>query len=190
MKRMKLICGGLVLAALLGCERDPGPKAPDAKSTGELVQPAPPPPTSPPLTAYGWGAVTVGMDEAAAVAAGLHLPEIGKAGAECHFLASAGYPGLLAMVENGRVTRITVRENPTLRTDRNLGVGSTAAEVRATYGSDLVSLPHKYEASPAAYLTPWALPEKRGIRYVTNGAGVVTEIHAGSDAIELVEGCG
>jgi len=160
-----------------------GPPAPIEQTPAPL-------PTSAPLTPYGWGKITIDMAEAEAVAAGLSLPESAKAGPECHVLVSRAYPGLLAMVEDGKVSRISVRETTALKTDKGLGVGDTPEAVRAAYGDSLVSLPHKYAPAPAAYLTVWSLPNKRGVRYVIGDTGKVAEVHVGGPSIEYVEGCG
>jgi hypothetical protein len=96
---------------------------------------------------------------------------------------------LLVMIEGGRVARVTARSAEAAETDRGLTVGATAAQVRQTYGSALQVEPHKYVDAPAEYLTAWASPGQRGVRYVVGQDGRVEEIHAGGPAIQYVEGC-
>lgn len=86
-----------------------------------------------------------------------------------------------------------------MKTDRGLGPGDTAAEVKAAYGDAAVASPHKYEEAPAEYLTVWATgaedepyvrsPDARGVRYEVDGSGTVDLIHAGGPSIQYVEGC-
>ena len=98
-------------------------------------------------------------------------------------------PGLLVMVENGRLTRISLVEGSLVRTDRGLAPGSAEAEVRRAYGSGLIVEPHKYYNPPASYLLAWTTPDKLGIVYETNEQGLVQNIHAGGPSIRYVEGC-
>ena len=86
------------------------------------------------------------------------------------------------------------------RTDRGFGIGSTAAEIKAAYGSSAYSEPHKY-VQGAEYITVWTTgapttpgafvqdTNARGIRYETDAQGVVTAVHAGGASIQNVEGC-
>ena len=61
--------------------------------------------------------------------------------------------------------------------------------MRKGYGRVLEVTPHKYADAPAHYLTYWATPAKRGVRYETDEKGVVTIVHVGGPSIEYVEGC-
>lgn len=110
-------------------------------------------------------------------------------GADCHFIGIGAPPRPVQyMINSGRLTRITL-DDASIRTDRSLAVGATAAEVRAAYGGQLEAEPHKYVDAPAEYLTVWTKPEVRGIRYVVGSDGRVEQIHAGDETIRLVEGC-
>ena len=98
--------------------------------------------------------------------------------------------GTLVMIENGRLTRISLIRDSILRTDRGLRLGDTELDVRATYGAGLEVEPHKYiTGGQAKYLTAWAVPGRRGVRYETDAQGVVRLIHAGDATIRYVEGC-
>ncbi|PZO07005.1 MAG: hypothetical protein DCF28_00755 [Alphaproteobacteria bacterium] len=106
--------------------------------------------------------------------------------------------GTLVMIENGSLSRISLIEGSTLKTERGFGVGSTAAEIKAAYGGAVVSQPHKYEPAPAEDLYVWANggstavvqdPDARGIRYEVGTDGKVRAVHAGGPSIQLAEGC-
>ncbi|MFN3389433.1 MAG: hypothetical protein ACK40O_10930 [Allosphingosinicella sp.] len=116
------------------------------------------------------------------------------------FRFADGPPGVMAMVEDGRLTRISLLSGATLDTDRGLGPGDTAEAVRAAYGARARTGPHKYAAAPAAYITVWEKggggaeefvedPAARGIVYEIGTDGKVTAVHAGGPSIQYVEGC-
>ncbi|MBA3576343.1 MAG: hypothetical protein H0W39_01835 [Sphingomonas sp.] len=156
-----------------------------------------------PLTAEGWGPLKIGMTLAEIIekmgpdsdpeAVGGPDPE------SCDQFRPARAPeGMLVMVEDGRLTSISLIRQAKVKTDRGLGLGATAADVRATYGK-LEVTPHKYVEAPAEYLTAWAKgggptdapapPGSRGIQYEVNASGNVGAIHAGGPSILYVEGC-
>ena len=97
--------------------------------------------------------------------------------------------GTLVMVENGRLTRISLIRDSKVSTDRDLKLGATEAQVRAAYGGRLIVEPHKYVDAPARYLLAWTTPDERGVLYETDGEGVVRAIRAGGPSIRYVEGC-
>jgi hypothetical protein len=159
------------------------------------------------LTAEGFGPLRIGMSRAEVVEA---LGEdsdpqaVGGPDPEsCDMFRPARAPeGLLVMIEEGRLTSLSLIDGSRVRSDRGLGLGlgATAAAVRAAYGEALRAGPHKYEEAPAEYLTIWAkdgpradeyetAPTARGIRYEIGGKGVVQAIHAGGPSIQYVEGC-
>jgi hypothetical protein len=144
------------------------------------------------LTANGWGDLRIGMREAAAVRR-FQLknqdPEGEVTGPECREYLMPANPQLAVMTQDGRVSRISLHAKGRIGTDRGLGVGATEAQVRKAYGAGLRAEPHHYEGLPARYLTWWATPKTRGIRYETNVRRVVTAIHAGDASIQLIEGC-
>ena len=107
--------------------------------------------------------------------------------------------GLMVMIEDGKLTRISLIGGATLRTDRGLGLGDSKAKVVSTYGASAEDMPHKYEASPAAYVTVWKTgggtrdyvkdAAARGLVYEIGANGRVQAIHAGGPSIQYVEGC-
>lgn len=192
-----------VLGLLAGCGRggsDPEPQSGPAPSattaTAEAGRPVETPHLA--LTADGYGPVTIGMSEAEARRAlgpdvrddlqnGLSAGEGPDA---CHFLWVGEELGdVVYMIEDQRISRITVTNKGGVKTDKGLGLGATEAAVRAAYGDKLEVEPHHYINAPAKYLTAWTIPDQRGVRYETDAEGLVSEIHAGGPSIRYIEGC-
>lgn len=97
--------------------------------------------------------------------------------------------GLIVLLSERRLARVTATRAG-VASDRGIRVGDPVARVRAAYrGRRLVDEPHTYVDAPARYLTWWAVPKRRGIRYEIDAKGRVSAIHAGGAAIEYVEGC-
>lgn len=146
------------------------------------------------LTANGLGKLTIGMSRADLIAA---VGGSNAANAEpeaCEQFHPARAPaGVLVMLEQGKLTRISLTRDATTRTDAGLGLGATAAAVKTAYGSKAVATPHKYVEPPAEYVTVWSTgtggPGSLGFVYEIGGDGKVTAIHAGGPAIQYVEGC-
>lgn len=171
----------------------PATEAPDA-----------PPADANALTAEGWGPLRIGMtlDQVTAAMGPDSDPEaVGGAEPEfCdQFRPERAPEGLLVMIEEGVLTRISIMAESDLRTDRGFGLGSTGAEVKAAYGDAAIVEAHHYVGLPAEYITVWATgrdgaeyvqdPAARGVRYETDENGVVTLIHVGGPSIQYVEGC-
>jgi hypothetical protein len=103
------------------------------------------------------------------------------------------------MMEQGKLTRISLVEMSDIDTDRGFGIGDTAASVKAAYGANATVTPHKYQDAPAEYITVWDGGPRsepyvqdeaaRGVVYEIDGTGNVGAIHAGGPSIQLVEGC-
>lgn len=102
-------------------------------------------------------------------------------------------PGMIVMLENGVLTRITLVDESELETEHGFATGDRAAEIRAALGPSVMVTPHKYLGAPAEYITIWSsgpeTPEPRGIVYETGVDGLVSHIHAGGPSIQYVEGC-
>ncbi len=183
---------------------------PDATEPAAAPEtPAATPPTAPApnaLTAGGYGPLVIGMTRAEVVtalgddsdpnSAGSAEPEV------CDQWRPARAPeGVLVMIQDGVLTRISVASPSTLKTDRGFGVGDTAAAIKAAYGPLAVAQPHKYSAPPAEDIFVWATGgpatagafvqdvAARGVRYEINGEGRVQIVHVGGPDIQLVEGC-
>jgi hypothetical protein len=196
----------VALALLAAACSDSQPAANDSAETAPAAPPAAAsdPQALPPLTAEGWGPLRIGMTLAEVTAAlGPDSDPDAVGGPEpesCdQFRPKRAPEGMLVMIEEGRLTRITVTDQAEVKTDRGLGPGIPAAAVRAAYGSALQAAPHEYEDAPAEYLTIWSkgggpadrVPpaNSRGIRYEVGSTGTVAMIHAGGPSITYVEGC-
>lgn len=191
----------LVLAACGQQSTEPASSEPAAASA-----PAQAPADPNALTATGFGPLRIGMTRAEVVTAlGDDSDPNSVGGAEpevCDQWRPARAPeGLLVMIQDGVLTRISVARASTLKTDRGFGIGDTAAAIKAAYGAAAISEPHKYSPAPAEDIFVWttggpATPgvyvedtTARGVRYEIDGEGKVGIIHVGGPAIQLVEGC-
>lgn len=198
-----IIASALLLAACGGAETDARSNetaGADVASAG-----APAAAAKPVLTAEGFGPLRIGMTRAqVAEALGEDSDPEAVGGPEpesCDEWRPVRAPeGLLVMIEEGRLTRISLIDGSKVKTDRGLGLGAAAAAVRSVYGPALRAGRHKYEEAPAEYLTIWAKdaprddkseipPTARGIVYEVGGKGAVQAILAGGPSILYVEGC-
>lgn len=199
-----------LLLAMAACDRSQPAETPAAPAAGSSTEtaatpaPAPAPTTGPNvLTAAGWGPLSVGMtltEVTAALGPDANPEAVGGAepGICDQFRPERAPEGTLVMMENGRLSRISLIRGSTIRTERGFGVGSTAEEIKAAYGGAVVAQPHKYSPAPAEDLFVWSNggstgyvqdPDARGIRYEVGAEGRVTAVHAGGPSIQLVEGC-
>ena len=193
----------LLLAACGQPEATPPASAPETPATAAPTTSAP---DANALTAGGYGPLRIGMTRAEVVTAlGDDSDPNSVGGAEpdvCDQWRPARAPeGLLVMIQEGVLTRISVASPSTLKTDRGFGVGDTAAAIKAAYGPLAVAQLHKYSAPPAENIFVWASggpatagawvddAAARGVRYEIDGEGKVSIVHVGGPAIQLVEGC-
>jgi len=150
------------------------------------------------ITPDGWGPLRIGMTRAEVVAAaGEDAQSEAPGGAEpeaCDEFRPRNAPdGVLVMIEDGVLTRISVSRNREIATPEGIRVGDPAFAVLAKYGTRARVDPHKYVDAPAKYVTVWrdasAGADRRGIRYEINTDDKVAHIRAGGPSIEYVEGC-
>lgn len=200
-------CALLTLAA---CERNDRPAAeaptqaaPAATAPIETAPAAAPAVDPNVLTAEGLGAARIGMSKADLIAAwGDRANPKSVGGAEpevCDQFHPARAPqGVNVMIQNSKLTRITLMRDAKIKTDRGFGLGDTAIAIKQAYGGSIFAEPHKYQAAPAEDLFAWARggstdyvtdPSARGVRYEVGTDGKVGMIHAGDPSIQLVEGC-
>jgi hypothetical protein len=172
-------------------ERAPPPPRSDSNRQ-LLILPAPPA-GEVPLTASGFGRLAIGAKLADVE------DQYGRATTMVrHFddgcrLYTGHLPGLIAYVQNGVVTRISISHvrlsgfvwiPPAVRTDRGIGIGSTQAEVRAAYAP--LENRRQRAPGPAFY---FAGENGNGLQFEFRD-GKVSEISAGiPSALELNEGC-
>jgi len=174
---------------------DPAPVAANdtAAPSARSPSPAPPPPPAdaPPsadvLTLEGLGTLRIGQ----AVPAGSGWAERGaQISDSCRTVSSPDHPGVYAIVEDGKVRRVTLGRGSAVKLVEGLGVGAAEAEVRAAFPGFREG-PHKYSDPPAKYLTaPNASGGDPALRFEIGADSKVSLIHAGTGPVLFyVEGC-
>ena len=110
--------------------------------------------------------------------------------AACRTVTSPDYPGVYAIVTEGKVRRITVGKRSDVTLVEGIGVGASEKDV-AKWFAGFRSEPHKYEESPAKYLTaPNAAGGDPALRFEIAQDGRVSMIHVGTAPVLFyVEGC-
>ena len=108
----------------------------------------------------------------------------------CRTMSSPDFPGVYAIVEEGKVRRITIGERSTLKLAQGIGIGASEAEVRAAFPS-FREEPHKYVEPPGKYLTSSnAAGGDPALRFEIGRDGKVSLVHAGTmPVLGYVEGC-
>lgn len=191
----------LAVLALAACQKpEDKASAPPASAPTTAAAPAADPNV---LTAEGLGPVRIGMtlDELTTAWGADSKPEA-DGGAEpqtCDQFHPSGAPeGVQVMVQDGKLTRISLIRDSKVKTDRGFGLGDTGLAIKQAYGGSIIAQPAKYEPAPAEDLISWSRggstsyvqdPTARGVRYEINAEGKVQIIHAGDPSIQLVEGC-
>lgn len=198
------VLSSVALLALAACNAPEAAKAPDAKAPESTAASAPADAASGTvLTPLGYGPLKIGMTQAE-VDAAVGPPSANAAEAnpaECRYYHPARAPeGMLVMVENGVLTRLTAMKGSTVKTEDGVGVGDDGEPLKTRYGAAATVTPHKYEGAPSAYVTLWpgktnlqgayvTDPTARGLVYEIGQDGKVAFIHAGGPSIQNVEGC-
>jgi len=198
-KRIVLLAASvLAIAACTPATETPAPEA-AASETPPTTNPS-----SDTFTSQGWGPLRIGMtlDEVtAALGPDANPDAVGGPDPEAcdEFRPQNAPEGILVMIENGRLTRVSLIEMSPLKTDKGLGIGDTAATVKSAYGAAAQASPHKYQDAPAEYITVWDGGPRtepyvqdeaaRGLVYEIDGTGKVGAVRAGGPSIQYVEGC-
>lgn len=205
---MRLFATAAAALALTACGQQTSTTTPEPPAA---TTPAPASANTNAITSEGWGPLRIGMTRGEVVTAmgpDANPSAVGGRDQEaCDLFHPARAPeGLYVMIQRDVLTRISLHDNTTLKTDRGFGIGDSAAAIKAAYGANAHVQPHHYLGLPAEYITAWTstggatldehgwipentTPNARGIRYETNAEGAVTEIHAGGPSIQYVEGC-
>jgi hypothetical protein len=199
--RTGLMTAAAVLLFVTACSKEPQPAAsPSASASAAPTQAA-----AEPVGPLGWGALRIGMTraEVEAVVGPSSTPPGDQASDDVH-VCDDHHPqrapeGLFVMLEDDKLTRITLYGATTLRTAEGIGLGDTAAHVKEVFGARARSLPHRYDDAPAEYIQVWEGagpfpedvqdPAARGVVFETDHTGKVTAIHAGGPSIQYIEGC-
>lgn len=108
----------------------------------------------------------------------------------CRTVSSPDFPGVYAIVEDGRVRRVTVGQRSDVKLIEGIGVGASEADVRAAFPG-FRETPHKYVDAPGKYLTaPNAEGGDPALRFEIGADGKVSLIHVGTAPVLFyVEGC-
>lgn len=190
--------------ALAACsaENPPPDQQPPAPSVAQAAPETASPANTNVLTSAGYGALRIGMSQQDIDRAYGPIPDTShQVSDECLYYHPPQAPeGLLVMVQDGQLTRITLRQPADIKTDKGFGVGDDPAAIRAAYGDQGRWGLHAYESAPAGYFIVWSDkvrnsddyvedPAARGVVYEVGGEGRVKLVHAGGPSIQLVEGC-
>lgn len=200
--RTAFLIGAVVAVLVSGCQQ-PASSASASASAAAPAAPVASAPAAPPpvsdwvMTADGYGPVRTGMTQAqalAALGAGWSLQE--GSNESCRFISTGDDGAAIQqfMVRNGVVAGARADDyaptagRSTVKTDRGVGLGSTAAQVRAAY-------PQGLEATPASItdmreFLRVAAANGRGVQFLTNDEDVVVSMAAGDPAVFSVDGCG
>ena len=156
----------------------PAPRLPDLKAA---------PAAANVLTLEGLGVLKI----AEIVPAGSGWAERGaQIPGPCRTVSSPDFPGAYAIVEEGKVRRITIGERSTVKLAQGIGTGASETEVRAVFPS-FREEPHKYVEPPGKYLmSPSATGGDPALRFEIGRDGKVSLVHAGTmPVLGYVEGC-
>ena len=199
---MKLILAATpLLLGLAACSPEPadGPHSEPATANASTPAAPSPSPAAPPsvpeaappaanvLRLEGLGALRVGE----AVPAGSGWAERGAQISDtCRTISSPDHPGVYAIVEDGKVRRITVGQGSEVKLVEGIGVGAAEGEVRAAFPG-FREAPHEYSDPPAKYLTaPNGQSGDPALRFEIGADGKVALIHVGTKPVLFyVEGC-
>ena len=195
---MKNIFSLVPLALLAACHSQPAPDAEPAADETAAVTQAPPvssektvPATAPEpstniLSLAGLGDLRIGKP----VPADSRWSATGaQASDSCLVFSSPDYPGAYAIVEGGKVRRISIGQRSQVRLVEGIGIGATEAEVLQYFPFPVT--PHKYVDAPSKYLTaPNADSGSSALRFEIGSDGTVSQIHVGTmPVLGYVEAC-
>lgn len=193
MKHLLLV--SVLAVALAACSSEPGPAPaePSETATSQAAEITPVETTSAAatdgnvLTLEGLGDLRIGK----AVPAGSSWAVRGAQESDaCSTVTSPDYPGVYAIVEKGKVQRITLGQRSEVTLIEGIRVGSSEGDVQKWFAG-FREEPHKYEAAPAKYLTaPNAASGDAALRFEIGQDGKVKLIHVGTmPVLGYVEGC-
>lgn len=166
---------------------DRGPSA-TGSSLPEPVKPAQAAPVAKDvLTLEGLGDLQIGK---ALPSTGSWAERGAQASDSCRTVMSPDYPGVYAIVNGGKVRRVTVGQRSEVKLIEGIGVGSTENDVGKWFAGFRAE-PHKYVVAPAKYLTaPNASSGDPALRFEIGSDEKVSLMHIGlMPELAYVEGC-
>lgn len=193
---MRYVLTLLPLALAAACSQQPE-AAPEPEASPTAAEAAPPPAASSSASPAPAAAATLALEGLGdlrigqAIPAGSRFAERGaQASDTCRIVSSPDYPGVYAIVEGGKVRRITLGERSTVKLAEGIGVGASEAEVRQSFAG-FREAPHEYAEAPAKYLTaPNAASGDPALRFEIDADRRVSLIHVGTvPVLGYVEGC-
>lgn len=143
------------------------------------------------VNAMGFGPIRVGMTVAEAQRAlGVPLPLLGPKMEPCYYVASNDRPGIAFMIIEGRVARVDVHQQSTVRTTEGAGIGDTEDRIHSLFQGRVEGQPHKYVEGRHLMVRPAAAADSgHRIIFETDGKRV-TRYRAGRlPEVRWVEGC-
>ena len=184
----------LALLAACSSQSSPDPAADETVSVTPATPMAPektapaidPAPSANTLTLLGLGDLRIGQ----AVPSGSRWRAEGAQASDmCRVLSSPDYPDAYAIVEEGKVRRISISKGSKVRLAEGIGPGATEAAVKKHF--PYLATPHKYVDAPGKYLTaPDADSGTPALRFEIGSDGTVSQIHAGTmPVLGYVEAC-
>jgi hypothetical protein len=94
------------------------------------------------------------------------------------------------MFEAGRLTRLDLEGNSSIRTVDGFGIGASASGLRARYRARLrIRKGDPDYEGPGLNLYLWDRSGKHGLRFVADTHGKIWTIFAGTSSIEYSESC-
>lgn len=169
---------------------DPAPTTTVAPTTTTTTPPTQPVTLASRITLYGIDALELPLTRAEVTElTGQELtpPSGDFVGSTCDYTRFVDGPADVSFMTDGdRVVRVDVVDGTAIRTVSGIGIGSSEAEVRATYPEAVVA-PGKYAGLDVTVTDPDA-PDHKLIIQVTDG--VVTGYRSGlAEFVDYVEGC-
>jgi hypothetical protein len=105
----------------------------------------------------------------------------------CYLTFPARYPKAQFMIEDGKLSRIALRQAG-IPTVEGIQVGDSEARAKQVYGRKLKTEDSHYDED-GHYLTVFTSDKKYGFRFTTH-KGEIVEIYAGrAESIQYVEDC-
>lgn len=145
------------------------------------------------MNIYGVDDVHAGLPVSKLSAAvGFPVRKLGPSPSEgCDYYANEGrLPGVYFMVVDGELARIDVSQGSSIRTVSGIGVGSTKAQVLATYGDYISVEPGEYIGEYLIYTPKDAEDQDFLLIFETDDRGRVTQMRSGKEGpVRWVEGC-
>jgi len=175
----------------------PPTTTPPAPGAGGTQSPPPPSGTTPEpagwtVTERGIGNLRAGMTVAEARAA---VPAFSVAASRdstaCTYARTDGLPpGVMVMVEGGKVVRVEVRRG-TIATSTGARIGDSEDRIKTLYPGQVTSTPHKYTTGGHYLTVVPASGADAGYRIIfeTDGKKVVNYRAGQRPQVEYVEGC-